>query len=344
MLQRVMIATALLTEPRLLLADEPTTALDVTTQAEVMAILDELRRERNMAMLFITHDLELAGAVCDRTAVMYAGQIVEQRRHRCCTTTRCTRTPPVSSPPVRTSTARPSRLQPSRAGPYRRSRRRLGLRVRALAARTSQDRLLGEAADDRTARRRASSAACGPRNFERTAGGGCPWHELAAEVTGLRNGSATVLAVDDVSFDIAAGGSLAIVGESGSGKTTIAKMIIGLERPTAGTIRACGHDRSRPPASACRTPAPGQRDADRLPGPVLRASTRARAGSTPIDEVLRLHRGGSTEERPGTRGSRLGSTGRPRRAPDAARCRGGCPAASVSASPSPARSPPSRRC
>jgi oligopeptide/dipeptide ABC transporter ATP-binding protein len=80
LLQRVMIAASLLTEPRLLLADEPTTALDVTTQAEVMAILDDLRRDRNMAMLFITHDLELASAVCDRTAVMYAGQIVEQRR------------------------------------------------------------------------------------------------------------------------------------------------------------------------------------------------------------------------------------------------------------------------
>jgi oligopeptide/dipeptide ABC transporter ATP-binding protein len=79
LLQRVMIATMLLTEPRLVLADEPTTALDVTTQAEVMAILDELRRDRGMAMIFITHDLELAGAVCDRTAVMYAGQIVETR-------------------------------------------------------------------------------------------------------------------------------------------------------------------------------------------------------------------------------------------------------------------------
>jgi oligopeptide/dipeptide ABC transporter ATP-binding protein len=80
LLQRVMIATALLTEPKLLLADEPTTALDVTTQAEVMAILDELRRERGLALLFITHDLDLAGAVCDRTVVMYAGQIVEQQR------------------------------------------------------------------------------------------------------------------------------------------------------------------------------------------------------------------------------------------------------------------------
>ncbi|MFG2948360.1 ABC transporter ATP-binding protein [Streptomyces adustus] len=79
MLQRVMIATALLSEPQLLLADECTTALDVTTQTEVMAILDDLRRDRGLAMLFITHDLELAGAVCDRTSVMYAGQVVEIR-------------------------------------------------------------------------------------------------------------------------------------------------------------------------------------------------------------------------------------------------------------------------
>src|SRR5262252_2684151 len=80
MLQRVMIAAALLTKPRLLLADEPTTALDVTTQAEVMAILAELRHDFDLALLFITHDLELAAAVCDRTAVMYAGQVVEIRR------------------------------------------------------------------------------------------------------------------------------------------------------------------------------------------------------------------------------------------------------------------------
>jgi oligopeptide/dipeptide ABC transporter ATP-binding protein len=79
LLQRVMIASALLTEPRLILADEPTTALDVTTQADVMAILDELRREHGLALLFITHDLDLATAVCDRMCVMYAGQIVEMQ-------------------------------------------------------------------------------------------------------------------------------------------------------------------------------------------------------------------------------------------------------------------------
>jgi oligopeptide/dipeptide ABC transporter ATP-binding protein len=79
LLQRVMIASALLTQPRLLLADEPTTALDVTTQAEVLAILDGLRSKLNLAMLFITHNLELAAAICDRTVVMYAGQVVEVR-------------------------------------------------------------------------------------------------------------------------------------------------------------------------------------------------------------------------------------------------------------------------
>jgi oligopeptide/dipeptide ABC transporter ATP-binding protein len=79
LLQRMMIAAALVVEPRLVLADEPTTALDVTTQQDVMAILDEQRRDRGLAMLFVTHDLELAAAVCDRIAVMYAGTIVELR-------------------------------------------------------------------------------------------------------------------------------------------------------------------------------------------------------------------------------------------------------------------------
>ncbi|QYH34646.1 ABC transporter ATP-binding protein [Salinibacterium sp. M195] len=77
MLQRVVIAGAIAGRPRLMLADEPTTALDVTTQAEVMAILDECRHELGMAMLFVTHDLDLAAAVCDRIAVMKDGEIVE---------------------------------------------------------------------------------------------------------------------------------------------------------------------------------------------------------------------------------------------------------------------------
>lgn len=77
MLQRVVIAGAISGAPKLLLADEPTTALDVTTQAEVVAILDEKRREHGMSMIFVTHDLDLAAAVCDRLAVMKDGEILE---------------------------------------------------------------------------------------------------------------------------------------------------------------------------------------------------------------------------------------------------------------------------
>ena len=79
MLQRVMIAGALATDPELLIADEPTTALDVTIQAEIVAVLDELSRERHLSTLFITHDLSLASMICDRILVMYAGVVLERR-------------------------------------------------------------------------------------------------------------------------------------------------------------------------------------------------------------------------------------------------------------------------
>jgi oligopeptide/dipeptide ABC transporter ATP-binding protein len=78
MLQRVMIATVLMRSPRLIIADEPTTALDLITQSDIVAILREVREARGTSVLFISHDLELAAATCDRTAVMYAGSIVEE--------------------------------------------------------------------------------------------------------------------------------------------------------------------------------------------------------------------------------------------------------------------------
>jgi len=82
MLQRVMIAGALSVEPSILLADEATTALDVTTQAEIVSLLGRLRAERGLSVLFITHDLALADQICDRICVMYAGRIVEVREGR----------------------------------------------------------------------------------------------------------------------------------------------------------------------------------------------------------------------------------------------------------------------
>lgn len=77
MRQRVMIVMALLCDPQLLIADEPTTALDVTIQAQILDLLSELRRERQLAILFVTHDLGIVAGRCDRVIVMYAGRIVE---------------------------------------------------------------------------------------------------------------------------------------------------------------------------------------------------------------------------------------------------------------------------
>ena len=77
MRQRVMIAMALSCSPKLLIADEPTTALDVTTQAQIIALLHSLQREEDMAMIFVTHDLGVIADVADDVVVMYAGQIVE---------------------------------------------------------------------------------------------------------------------------------------------------------------------------------------------------------------------------------------------------------------------------
>ena len=78
MRQRAMIAMALANEPKLLLADEPTTALDVTIQAQVLDLLSRLQRERKMGMILITHDLGVVAQMCDQVLVMYAGQVVEQ--------------------------------------------------------------------------------------------------------------------------------------------------------------------------------------------------------------------------------------------------------------------------
>ena len=73
-----MIAMALIQEPELLIADEPTTSLDVTAQAQIMDLLEDIRKERNMAILFITHDMGLVAQICNTVCVMYAGKIVEK--------------------------------------------------------------------------------------------------------------------------------------------------------------------------------------------------------------------------------------------------------------------------
>jgi len=110
------------------------------------------------------------------------------------------------------------------------------------------------------------------------------------DVSHLTKKFADFTAVDDVSFSVPAGESLAIVGESGSGKTTIAKMIVGLERPTSGTITACGHDRSRPARSARDRRRRGGEVQIVFQDPYTSLDPRQSAADA-IDEVLRLHHG-----------------------------------------------------
>ena len=118
----------------------------------------------------------------------------------------------------------------------------------------------------------------------------------ALEVAGLRKEFGPLVAVDDVSFGIPEAGSLAIVGESGSGKTTIARMIVGLERPTRGTIMACGRDRSRPTRSARARRRRGREVQIVFQDPYTSLDPRQNAEAT-IDEVLRLHHGWAADRR-----------------------------------------------
>ena len=251
MLQRVMIASALLTKPRLLLADEPTTALDVTTQAEVMAILDELRHR-----VRARDDLHHARPRARRRRVRPHGGHVRRADRRAARVRTAARR---SAAPVH----RRARRGPSRHHPHGRAAARdpgtpaVGVRSTAgrmcvhLAVPARRRHLPQRPAAARqtsTPARRAASA----RTSCAVGSARCR-HDVpppVLQVEALRKEFGDLVAVDDVSFTVPPAGSLAIVGESGSGKTTIARMIVGLERPTAGTITACGDDRSRPARSA----------------------------------------------------------------------------------------------
>jgi peptide/nickel transport system ATP-binding protein len=270
--QRVMIAMALARSPRLVVADEPTTALDVTVQAKVLDLLASAARDRGVALLLVTHDLGVAARICDRIAVAYAGRIVEVGR-----------TPQILGRPQHPYTVGLLASRP---------------RLDGLVAGGDLPSLPGQPPDPR---RPLDGCAFAPRCPRADAGCEAPvplvasgdrrcechhvgsvesWPPAAgrsvrparvlvldAAGTGPKPGAAVELpsaalvlddvvreyarprrhpfaarpeplrAVDGVSLTLPVGGSLAIVGESGSGKTTLLRMVVGLLDPTAGAVR-----------------------------------------------------------------------------------------------------------
>jgi peptide/nickel transport system ATP-binding protein len=209
--QRVMIAMAIACEPRLLIADEPTTALDVTIQKQILDLLASLQRKHQMSVLFITHDLGVVGDIADRVVVMQNGVIQEQGEVR--------------------------QIFEAPRHPYTKAllacRPRLDRRPRRLPV--IDDFLKGDGRPHLEERRRGTS----------------PGDPIILEVKGLSKtfflkegffGKRAVPAVKDVSFRLPKGKTLGLVGESGSGKTTVGLTLMRLHDATSGEVLFEGTD------------------------------------------------------------------------------------------------------
>jgi peptide/nickel transport system ATP-binding protein len=231
--QRVMIAMAVACRPRLLVADEPTTALDVTIQAQILELLDGLRRELDMALLLITHDLGLVAQWADRVAVMHGGEKVEE--------------------------ASTSKLFAAPSHAY--TKGLLGASLHAGSSLHYADARLPEV-------RTHLDPVTGARDFAlhvpmpaskvlRTLPVRAAAEEPLLSVQDLRTdyptrGGGLLQAVDGVSFDIRAGETVGLVGESGCGKSTLARTLLRLVNPAAGRIVFDGTDVASLPEKALK--------------------------------------------------------------------------------------------
>ncbi len=221
MCQRVVIALAIACQPQLLIADEPTTGLDVTTQKAVMDLIVELTRERGMSTILITHDLGLAAAYCDKVVVMEKGNVVET----------------ADSATIFRAPKHPYTRKLMQATP------RIGMRL---------SDLLPDAPPAKTQSPRAVSAAARPlmqvenlvKEYVRPATGAFLGKFLGRATTP----QPAFRAVDGISFSIAKGETLGLVGESGCGKSTTSMMVTRLIDPSSGRIVFDGTDIGAIPA------------------------------------------------------------------------------------------------
>ena len=259
--QRVMIAMALVCEPKLLIADEPTTALDVTIQAQILDVLDHLREQYGMATMLITHDMGVIAGRTDRVLVMYAGRKVEEG-----TTAEIFEgmhhpyTQALLSSVPKLDTAANTRLASIRGLPPDLSKEIVGCRF---APRCTYATDQCREQEPEIGGPEGHIYACfhpvnGPRALTVTTSAADASRSLEAAplltVTNLvknfplRSNSLfsrerrSVSAVADVSFEVGEGETFGLVGESGCGKTTIGRLIVGLEEITSGTIEFEGRE------------------------------------------------------------------------------------------------------
>ncbi len=271
MRQRVMIAMALACEPKLLIADEPTTALDVTIQKQILELIDDLRLRLGMAVILVTHDLGVIAGRADRVAVMYAGRVAEitdtqtlfARPRHPYTEALFQALPDKAAETGERLYSIPG-LPPDLVTPPDGCRFAARCRYAVDRCRNEEPRLLGEVAghefrcffpvgpSERNQAARVTADSAMPAEFAQD--GGPATGDILLDVDHLvKNYPVTtgavlqrrvgwLSAVADVNFAIRSGETFGLVGESGCGKSTIGKLVVGLEKPTAGSINFQGKD------------------------------------------------------------------------------------------------------
>jgi len=262
MCQRVLIASAFASHPRLVIADEPTTALDVTMHAPILRLIADMQREHGTAVIFITHDLRLAAQLCDDVIVMYAGRALESGPARAVLSkpahpyTRCLQ---LANPSL--TERRALHVMPEQMPSLRQLQSMTGCRFAPRCPIVTDECRRVEPPDTEVATGhfaaclhadRAARIDTAPKSHNATLRVDRNVLEVQSlskvyrANRGLLGGSSTVTAVRGASFTIYENEFVALVGESGSGKSTVARMLAGLEQPSGGRIVFNGEDITDP--------------------------------------------------------------------------------------------------